>query len=122
MWSGYSRDVESLSSTSRRAFDSSSGVHVPQERKCHKDLLPLKDEARVPQQPGPSGCNTACDRVGPDQVPRERRGIIFKKLPRLIGQIPHERLRARSDAFHLRFGDATAGDLAPLQVGQFRSG
>lgn len=93
----------------------------PEKRECHKDLN-VKDKNREcrdsAEHPNTTPIFVAMDVTASRGNDAK---VIYEKMPMLIGQIimkdyvPHPTLCIAA------FGDATYGDLAPIQVGQFEA-
>lgn len=122
--SSYSRDVSSYSSVRRsRVFDREEYIRVDQQerRECHEDLN-IKNRVR--------GCFDS--REHPDATPivvamdvtgsrGEDAKVIYGKLPMFIGQLEMKNYVKNPMISFAAIGDATSGDRAPIQVGEFKS-
>ena len=122
MGGGYYRgDVEERTrSSSRRDFDRESEKRVV-ERKCHESLVPFQTTRECrdnPDHPHSTPIVVIMD------VTRSRGKdvkVIYEKLPMLFGQICMKEYVPDPTISFAAVGDFTAGDLAPVQIGQFEA-
>jgi hypothetical protein len=124
----YSGDVAERTRATRtehftyRGHDVSSGKATrSEEKKCHKDLSPFKSDREC--RDNPEHPQTTPIVVGLD-VTRSRGDdakIVFEKLPMFFGQICLKGYVPDPTISFSAVGDATFGDLAPVQIGQFEA-
>jgi hypothetical protein len=109
----------SQSSTSRRYFATSDQITAAKSRSCHKDLDPkgkireCRDNEKDPEARALVVLSDVTRSRGKDV------DVIYKKLPRLMGKNAQLGLFPGMTISMSAVGDATAGDIAPLQIGQF---
>ncbi len=118
----YERDVSDTYSNREEIFDHD--VHVDEdtgEREVHEDLDPkgeIRECRESVEHPDVTPIVAAMDVTrsrGEDAV------VIFNKMPLLIGQINMKGYCSHPVLSVAAIGDATSGDKAPIQVGQFES-
>lgn len=116
----YYRDVSPASSSSLRAFNDSGELKV-KRRECHEILSPFKTRRECRN-------NSTNPNVTPIAIVMDvtsSRGkdidIVISKLPRFIGRTYSEKYVTDPTISFSAVGDATAGDIAPFQVGQFEA-
>ena len=118
----YGRDVSSSYSTNSRAFNMAENIEQEEDQRlCHSDLN-IKNKKRKckndTKRPNKTPIVVAMD------VTRSRGDdakVAYGKLPMFIGQINMKAYVPDPAISFAAIGDATSGDNAPIQVGEFAS-